>query len=149
MCHLIVPKICGTPGFTEKSVFRKVHGQCQERMIGNRNPESGFFPVLFSLLSPRMCHLIVPKDCGTPGFTEKDRFSNGFKSNLKKEFANTILNPVFVKVLDFWPFFVAIVQNVPSDCSLKFAGLQDSPKKKHFSKGSRAIERKNDWQPQS
>ena len=88
MCHLIVPKICGTPGFTEKSVFRKVHGQFQERMIGNHNPESGFCQkcevfVHFSLQSSRMCHLIVPKICGTPGFTEKDRFSKGFQKQFK------------------------------------------------------------------
>ena len=33
----------------------------------------------FSSQSCRMCHLIVPKICRTPGLTEKDRFSKGFQ----------------------------------------------------------------------
>ena len=47
--------------------------------FGKHNPESSFCQkseVLgrFSLLSPRMCHLIAPQNCGTPGFAEKTFF---------------------------------------------------------------------------
>ena len=110
MCHLIVPQKCGVQDSQKKNVFRKVHGQFKERMIGLHNPESGFREKCevfgnYLLPSPRMCHLIVPKICGTPGFTEKNVFRRVFKSDLKKEFANTILNPVFVKSARFLDIF--------------------------------------------
>ena len=77
MRHLIVPKIYGTPGFTEKDGFSTgFHKQFKERMIGNRNPESSFcqkcevFGGFFIAIAKN-----VPSDCsqncGTPEFKKK------------------------------------------------------------------------------
>ena len=132
MCHLIVPRNCGTAGFTEKKW--KFQNQFKQRTLDNHNPESSFCQmcqvfVHFSLLSPRMRHLIVPKKCGTPGFTEKYVFWKGFKSNLNKEpLATTILNPVFVKCVRF----LGIFHYYRPECAIwlfpKIGVLQDSQK---------------------
>ena len=81
-----------------------------------------------------MCHLIVPKICGTPGFTEKDGFSTGFQKQFKQRMlGNHNPESSFCQKCEiFREFFVAIAQNVPSDCSPIFAGLQDSQKKAFF-----------------
>ena len=88
-----------------------------------------------------MRHLIVPKICGTPGFTEKDGFSTGFHKQFKEKMIDKH-NPEssFCQKREvFRESFVAIVQNVPSDCSPIFAGLQDSQKKAFFEGFSKAI----------
>ena len=78
----------------------------------------------FSLLAPRMCHLIVPQNSRDSRIHRKDRFWKGFQKQFKQR--------VCKHNLDFWAFFGAIVQNVPSNCSLQFAGLQDSQKMVFF-----------------
>ena len=109
-------------------------------MIDKHNPESSFCQKckgFWSFFVPIVQKL--PSDCVQKSqdarVHRKSRFFKGFsKRNLSKEFANAILNPVFVKSVRFWAFFVAIVQNVPSDCS---QNLRDSRihRKDRFSKG--------------
>ena len=137
MCHLIVPKICGTPGFTEKDRFSKgFQKQFKERMIGNHNPESGFCQKCevfghFSLQSSRMCHLIVSKICGAPGFTEKDRFWKGFQKQFKERICKRNPESSFCQMK-----FLGIFCCYRPECAIwlfpKFVGLQDSQKKVFF-----------------
>ena len=107
----LFPNICEIPRLTEKTFFLKgFQKQFKQRTIGNHNPESNFQMCQvfghFSLHSPRMCHLIVPKNWGAPGFTEFFFFWKGFKSNLNKEpLATTILNPFFCQMCQVFGHF--------------------------------------------
>ena len=96
MCHLIVPKICGTPGFTKKDRFSKgFQKQFKEGMINKHNPEWSFCQKCdvfghFSLQSSRNCHLICVQKLQDSRVHRKSRFFKGFsKSNLNKEFGET------------------------------------------------------------
>ena len=144
MCHLIVPKNLRDSRIHRFFFFWKgFKSNLNKEPLATTilNPvfvtSVGFF-VHFSLLSPRMCHLIVPRNCGTAGFTEKKW--KGFKSNLNKEpLATTLLNPDFVKCVRF----LSIFHCYRPECAIwlfpKNAGLQDSQKNTFFERVSKAI----------
>ena len=147
----LFPKICGTPGFTKKkeNIFRKVHGQFKERMIGNHNPESGFCQKcevfgIFRCYRPECAIWLFPNFAGLQDSQKKLVFRRVFKKQFKQRIWQTQSWIQFLsKVWGSWAFFIAIAQNVPSDCS---QNLRDSRilRKDRFSKGSRAIFKK-EW----
>ena len=59
MCHLIVPKICGTQDSQKKIVFSKgFQQQFKQRLVGNHNPESSFDKSARILM---ICHCYRPE----------------------------------------------------------------------------------------
>ena len=116
MCHLIVPKNWGTPGFTEKNTFfwKGFKGNLNKEPLATTILNPAFvkcvkFLRIFHCNRPERAIWLFPKIAGTPGFTQKNMFFERFTGNLKKEpLATTIRNPVFVKGAGcLWAFFIA------------------------------------------
>ena len=95
---------------------------------------------IFHCYRPECAIWLFPKIGGLQD-SQKKRFLKGFQKQFKQRtIGNHNPEPFFLSnVSSFWACFIAIAQNVPSDCSQKFAGLQDSQKNTFFERVSKAI----------
>ena len=147
--HLIISKICGTPGFTKKNVFRMIFkNNLNKEWLASAilNPSfrrSVRFLGIFHCYRPECAIWLFPKIAGLQDSQKMFIFFKMASHQNHPKFKKRSSAKVwfFVAVFVYFSlFFIAMAQNVPSDYSPKWGvcqwlarpGTQDSDKNCFF-----------------